>query len=260
MTERIVPALLLASIFAFVGVKIKGLSVSGGFAAMIIGSIIYIFGGFLWAIVLIFFFVSSSLFSFFFKEKKQFAELKYAKGSKRDAQQVIANGGLGAIFSIFAFIFPEQLWPWWGFLTAIATVTADTWATEIGVLSKRSPVSIRNFKNVEKGTSGGISSLGLISAFMGAFAISLFDLFSIHDRITPMPLIVIAILGWIGALIDSWLGATVQVIYYDKQHKTEVEKPPIDGSDAIRGWRWMNNDFVNFTSALIASILAILIL
>ena len=53
-----------------------------------------------------------------------------------------------------------------GFIGAVATATADTLASEIGVLQE--PRLITNFKKVPAGTDGAISILGTSAAIVGA--------------------------------------------------------------------------------------------
>ena len=56
-------------------------------------------------------------------------------------------------------------------VAVVATVNADTWATELGVLSKNKPIFILTGKPVTTGTSGAISLGGTIAGFVGAFFI-----------------------------------------------------------------------------------------
>ena len=72
--------------------------------------------------------------------------------------------------------------------------------------------------------------------------------------------------GLLGSLFDSFLGATVQAIYYSDARQKETEKAvERDGTPNrhLRGWKWMNNDWVNFISSLfgafVSALLAILI-
>jgi len=65
---------------------------------------------------------------------------------------------------------------------------------------------------------------------------------------------IITIGGLSGAFFDSFLGATVQAIYYCPSCRIETERHPnhICGTETNhkRGWRRLNNDMVNFTCSL----------
>ena len=69
-------------------------------------------------------------------------------------------------------IWPDPVW-WLIFVGVMATVNADTWATEIGGMSKSIPRSIMNGKPVPAGTSGGITGLGLLASLLGGAFIGL---------------------------------------------------------------------------------------
>jgi len=62
------------------------------------------------------------------------------------------------------------------FLISVIAATADTWATEVGVLSKSAPRLILSFKKVPQGTSGGVSILGTVAAFSGALIVAILGL------------------------------------------------------------------------------------
>jgi uncharacterized protein (TIGR00297 family) len=132
-------------------------------AAILTGGLIFGFGGLPWAALLLTFFVSSSALSKAFKRRKAELAEKFSKGSQRDWGQVLANGGLGALLAIgFAFK-PHPNWIWLAFAGAMAAVNADTWSTELGVLSPVPPRMITSGKQVERGTSGGISLTGTLA-------------------------------------------------------------------------------------------------
>ena len=121
----------------------------------------HFWAGWIWlGYLLLGFFISSSLLSRLFKRRKANLEEKFSKGSQRDAGQVFANGGIAGLFVILHVLMPEALWPWLGFAGALAAANADTWATELGVLSRAAPRLITTGKTVEPGTSGGVSWTG----------------------------------------------------------------------------------------------------
>ena len=62
-------------------------------------------------------------------------------------------------------------------------------------------------------------------------------------------------------MIDSILGATIQAVYYNENLKKETEKAFEEGKSnvLIRGYKLINNDFVNFTSILLATIIILLL-
>ena len=157
-------AFLLSAIIVALAYWRGSLSESGAIGALLIGTLTFGFGGWQWGVLLAVFFVSSSLLSHFKEAEKKAAAEKFDKGHRRDMGQVLANGGLGAVIATLSAFVPESTVPaavwFYLFLGVMATVTADTWATELGTLSKQPPRLITNGKTVEVGSSGGVSLLG----------------------------------------------------------------------------------------------------
>ena len=58
--------------------------------------------------------------------------------------------------------------------------------------------------------------------------------------------------GFLGSLIDSLLGASLQLQYRDLQTGDLTERVEINGrfTRQVRGLPWMNNDVVNFLASL----------
>lgn len=243
----------LAIIIAFLAYKVRSLSKSGALAAAFIGAIVFGVGGWEWAVLLLTFFITSSALSRAFKKRKQGLEEKFSKGHERDAGQVFGNGGIAAFFAALHFFLPESPLPWLGFAAALAAVNADTWATELGVLNPNPPRMITNLaKVVKKGTSGGISLVGTLAALSGSALIAALAVIlpSENWSLNTDHWLLITFSGLAGSLFDSLFGATVQAMYYCPADKKETEKHPLHtcGTETvhIRGWKWLDNDWVNF--------------
>ena len=257
---QIAAGFILGLIIAYLAWRARSLNRSGAWAAALTGGLVFGLGGFPWAAVLLTFFISSSALSRVFARRKSTVEEKYAKGSQRDWGQVLANGGLGALLAIANWLFPGQIWPWLAFTAAMAAVTADTWATELGVFSPTLPRLITNRKVVERGTSGGITGLGYLAVLGGATLIGIVAAF-----FTPgyaLFLIGGAIVGGLtGSTMDSLLGATLQAIFTCPTCRKETERYPIHSCGTqtvpLRGLRWMSNDWVNFLCSLVGAVMAL---
>lgn len=248
---QLILGFLLAGIIAYLAYRARSLNRSGAYAALLVGTVIFGLGGLEWAILLLTFFITSSALSRAFKNRKREANEKYAKGGQRDAGQVFGNGGIATLFAASHFFFPEATWPWLGFAASLAAVNADTWATELGVLNPTQPRLITDLRKiVEKGTSGGVSTVGTLASLAGAGLIGLEAALLGPSGVNWAFLGLVTIAGLLGSLFDSLLGATVQAIYYCPACKKETERHPAHGCGTptaqIRGWKWLDNDWVNF--------------
>ena len=223
-----------------------------------------------WILLIVFFISSSALTTWREKRKKEVTE-KFEKTGKRDKYQVIANGFAATLMATF-FLITDNSYFVLGYLAAISTVTGDTWATEIGVFSKGEPRWILNpKKRVLKGTSGGVSLLGTVAAFTASlFIFSIYFLVDFFGQIfssisSPeneiFPIFIATIIGFSGVMFDSFLGATVQGYYECKKCKVKTEKRVHcdEKTILIRGNEWFNNDMVNFSSSMLAVVLALIL-
>jgi uncharacterized protein (TIGR00297 family) len=262
---RILAGLLLSVMIGGVAYRRGSLSPSGWLGAVLTGTLTFGFGGWTWGLTLIAFFVTSSALSHFRQSQKQrLAGEKFEKGGRRDLFQTLANGAAGALLALLYGILGGPIALLALFAGVMATVTADTWATEIGVLSPRPPRMITSGRLVEPGTSGGVTAYGLLATAGGALFIGLFaTLLALAELGTWHGWLPLAALfgGLAGSLADSLLGATVQAIYR-LPAGGETERALDSGgapNPALRGWRWMNNDMVNFLSSLVGGLVALVI-
>jgi len=263
MIGELALGLLLSSVVAGLAYQQHALSRSGLVGGVLVGTAIFVGGGWGWALILITFFVSSSLLSRYRESGKANLAEKFSKGHRRDLGQVIANGGVAALLAL-AYRFQPQPVLLAAFLGAMATVNADTWATELGVLSRQPPRLITNGRQVAVGTSGAISLAGGVAALLGAALIGLTagilqGIAGANWESALMLLLVVVPAGLAGSLVDSLLGATLQGMYYCPRCQQETERRQHRCGTITtlkRGWPGLDNDWVNLLSALAGAILA----
>ena len=253
MLTNIAVGILLSSLMGLGGYYKRALSKSGVLGAIIVGTCIFGFGGWVWGVLLVTFFVSSSALSFFRKSQKGAVEKRFDKGSRRDIGQALANGGVGAVIALLSATWPAPLW-WAAFLGSMGTVNADTWATELGILSKATPRLITTGQAVPTGTSGGITLWGTAASLAGGLIIGLVGrlLSPSQSAVGGLMVIIAGVGGLMGALLDSLLGATLQAQYTCSTCGLDTEKSICCGqpTDHRAGFAWLNNDMVNFVSSI----------
>ncbi len=243
------------------------LSRSGAVAAALVGTAVFGLGGWAWGVLLVAFFVASSALSLYNPQRKaRVAAEKFDKGSRRDWAQVLANGGWATLLALLMWQRPA---PWWivALVGALATVTADTWATELGTLSQQPPRLVTTGQVVPPGSNGAVSTLGTLAALVGGLFIGTLALLLAGAGGAPrLPLnplwlpLLAAISGLAGAFFDSLLGATVQHVRYCPHCQSETERDPHScgiATHPLRGWQWMDNDMVNFLASVVGSIVAV---
>lgn len=251
--KYIIYALVIA-FMAIVARKKRWLTVSGSIASIVSGSIVLYIGGFSAFMILTFFFLAGSLVG-----KLLDREIKSEKkGNERDMAQVFANC-IPALLALFIYrLTPYKVPAIVAYAAAIAEALADTWAGDFGMLSNRDPVSIITFTRVPKGISGGVTALGFAGAMFGSAMIAL--LFEGTYSPSFASFFVIAISGFFGSVIDSVLGATIQVHYRDREgFLTEKEGDGKGRFERVRGIPFIDNDAVNLISGLFSFSLAFFI-
>jgi len=156
-----------------------------------------------------------------------------------------------------------------GIIANYAAVAADTFSSELGILSSKLPVLITNpWKEVPKGTNGGVTVDGLLLGFIGSFALVGVSIFCL-DRYEPRLAMAVStaelliLMGFLGTIIDSLLGALVQSTVTDKRSGKVVEGQggqrvkAVDGGSRVQiGRDLLTNNGVNFVMAAATSVLA----
>ncbi|MGH2625146.1 MAG: DUF92 domain-containing protein [Anaerolineales bacterium] len=232
--------LALAAAAAFAARFLGLLTTGGALAAAGIGTAIFAGGGWGLALTLIAAFALTG------------AATRYRRGEKihpehrrgRSAVQVLANGVIPAGLAVVGAAF-DLPWALAGAAGAIAASTADTLATELGLLSATPPRLITTGERVPRGRSGGMTGIGTISGVGGALFVG--AVFALGRGWAA-----VAAGGIGGMVIDSLLGATVQARYRCPAcgEEGETKECGCGGTRMLAGGiSWMTNDAVNLLMA-----------
>jgi uncharacterized protein (TIGR00297 family) len=244
-------AMLGAGVAAFAYWR-RALTLDGALAAAAVGALTFGRGGFPAAGALLAFFGPASALSRYGERRKRSATLAQAKGSRRDACQVLANGGIATLSITIGTPAGQR-----AFVGALAAAAADTWATEVGLLSKRQPRSITTWRTVPAGMSGGITPEGVAASAAGALLVGL-GWALCGGGFGQVPGALVA--GVAGSLVDSVLGATWQALYRctacEQYSEDSVHVACGRRADASKGLAWVTNDVVNVLATLSGAVIA----
>jgi uncharacterized protein (TIGR00297 family) len=202
-------ALLVTIVFATGAFLLRGVAADGALAGSLVSLTFYITSGPQGFAILVLVFVLTALSSRIGASRKRELQLADPR-TARSAGQVLANLWVAGIMLLLDCIVSQKValaFSAAGF-AALAEAAADTVASEIGEAFARSPRMILGFARVAPGTDGAISLpgtlAGLAAAALVAGATYALSMFSVELAIR------IAIIGFLGMLLDSLLGALFQ--------------------------------------------------
>jgi uncharacterized protein (TIGR00297 family) len=222
------------------------LSPSGSVGAVLVGTAVFGTAGRRGSALLLLFFGSSSALSRLTGADKK---------PRRTLVQVLANGGIPAALTLVQYLRPSPHVSA-AYAGALAAANSDTWATEIGALSRTPPRLITTGRAVERGTSGAITPLGTLASVAGALTIGV-ACAALERR--PNAIWRVAIGGLAGSLADSLLGASLQAAYTctvcgkrteDRGHAHGDAPPALIPAGGVT---WMTNDTVNLCASVVGA-------
>lgn len=239
----------LSMAVALGGWAARALTPAGAIAAVGVGTATLFGAGWPGAVALVVFFVGSSAIS---RLPGPVGRSTEEKGDRRDAVQVIANGGAAAVAAL-AFR-GEPVLASWMVTASLAAAAADTWATETGIRSRVSPRLLLLGPAVPAGTNGGMTVRGTLGATTGAASVAFTTGALTGDYSLALAGTVIGVLGM---LADSFLGATVQARFHCGTCGTDTERRTHRcGAPTIQagGIPWLGNDGVNAAATTLAAL------
>lgn len=234
-------ALIAALTVSFIAFLLNLLTLDGARASVMLGLVAFGFGGLESAVLLVAFFLSSNAIGLFFSRdpNKPLSSVI----DRRNGTQVWSNGFWFSLYLCIWYVLKADMF-FVAAVGAIATACADTWATEFGTRIGGKTVLITDRKTVKPGTDGGISLAGTSMAFLGALLIGSLTLF-FDKNFAVLTVVSIVFGGFMGAMIDSWMGAVFQ---------TGNKRLP----NLLDSYGNQDNNSVNFIATGIGSVLTII--
>lgn len=236
-------------------IKKKSLTHEAIVAAFLTAITIYALGNQYLGYALLVFFMLGTIASKIKNKEKQKIEEGMESATKRTWVQVLANSLPATILTwLYLYDSTNEIYLLLAF-SVFSAATADTFASELGSLSKAKVYSILNFKEVPKGLSGGVSIPGLFASIVGAMILSIFAIPDFGLR----GFIICSILGFLGSIIDSYLGILLQRKYKNEKGVLQ-DRYIVMNQQPDAGYIFVSNNTVNMATLVVVSMIGYLIL
>ena len=249
-------ALITGMAVAALAFAAGALTPGGAVAAAAVGALCVLAGWGWAALLIVYFIVAVACSRIGARTKERRTGGVVAKAGRRDAIQVVANGGVFAAAAFFSHSSPTLSTALEAAaLGALAAASADTIATEIGTLVGGEPRSIIGGHAVPAGTSGGVTLAGSLGMVAGALLVAAAArALGLGSRI-----LIVVTAGVIGALTDSLLGALVQERRHCPRCDRATERRVHDCgalTERSGGVPWLDNDLVNLAATIVGAVVA----
>lgn len=224
------PFILLLTAIVAASITTKKLTVGGGLTGAGIAILVFAGAGYVGVSMLAAFFILGTVATIWKKKEKTLVKIHHDQSIKRDAWQVLANGGMSALMGALSYFLPCKTLLWNMMMAAsLSSAMADTLSSELGVIYGKRFYNIISWRQEAKGLDGVISLEGTLIGIIGSAIIAVIYAIGLEwDR----GLWIIIISGTIGNLSDSVLGALLE-----RKHL-------------------LTNDGVNFLNTFIATVFA----
>ena len=174
--------------------------------------LIFVGAGYTGLSMLAAFFVLGTIATSWKKNLKSPVRSKADQSAKRNTGQVLANGSVAGLIGVLIYFTPTIADLLRIMLAAsLASATADTLSSELGMVYGRRFYNIVTFKKDERGLDGVISFEGILIGLTGSTLIAI--IFALGFGWSSAVFVII-IAGTVGNLSDSYLGALLERKHY----------------------------------------------
>jgi len=202
----LVLAIVISFAFGITAYRMKAADRSGLFSGTLMGLLIIVFSNVTWFLLMLTFFILGTAFTKYKYEIKKREGVAESRGGVRGFTNVFANGLVALCGAVLYGIYGDLAFISL-YVGSIAAATADTTASELGMLGKK-PFLITTLQPVPKGTDGGVTIMGEVLAILAALIIGVT---AFVLGIGPPEIILVAtIAGFVGTNVDSLVGATLE--------------------------------------------------
>jgi uncharacterized protein (TIGR00297 family) len=204
--ERMALATAVTVAFALLARALRGVNRSGMFAGAAACLLLFVGAGpSAFATLAALFLLTWVSTRFGYRRKR---ELRVAERSDgRNAWQVLANLAVPAVASLVFSVTGNSIWLI-AIAGALAEAATDTVASEVGESRGRVALLITTWKQVAAGTDGGITVSGTIAGIIAGLLIAVVAAWV--GLIPRSELWIPLVAGFVGMILDSVLGATLQ--------------------------------------------------
>lgn len=210
LTRSFALGLAVTGLFALAAKVVGSVSWSGVAGGMVVGTAIATFtgvGGF--TVLAVFFILGSAATRLGYARKARMGIAQDARGA-RGVVHALANCSVPAYL---AFLSASTTAPLSGalrvaFVASVATAACDTLGSEIGPLARGDPFLVTRLRRVPAGTPGAVSLLGTAVGVAAALLVAAAA--SSLGVIPAGAVIVVVVAALFGALLESFLGATLE--------------------------------------------------
>jgi uncharacterized protein (TIGR00297 family) len=223
-------------------IRRRWLDQSGWWAALWVAAVLWMSGGWEALFAPVFLLVSGSVSGRLFR--------KSHSSDERTAQQVFANGWIGAVLYMLYGVTNQETWlvlAWCSFAISIC----DTVSSEVGTAVGGKTFNIGSFRVMQPGLSGGISAAGTVGGLVALLLLVVCLHFLLP--VNSMQLLWVVTTGMLGMLLDSYMGSRWQALWKQGNQWVETlgDRP---GAQLVKGVAWLDNHWVNFLSNAITMI------
>ncbi len=212
-------------------------NVSGVIHGIILGVLVWGFGGAPAFVVLASFFLLGAAATKVGKGTKTREGTAQEAGGRRGAKHAWANVGVTALFCFLSGASPLGAAFSLGAVAALATAACDTLGSEVGQAFGRRTFLITTFRRVPRGTDGAVSLEGTLAGLAGAAALG-FEALAL-GLVDGRGVLCVVIGALAGTTVESYLGAFLERSHLIDNEVQNFLNTLVGALAAIGVWRWL---------------------